>query len=345
MRALVFYGPNQLELAEVPVPELGPGDILVKVAACLICGTDLRIFRGKKTKGVRTPSILGHEFAGTVVAAGPDVGEFRPGDRVGVAPVIPCHTCAYCKKGRENVCANRTALGYEYEGAFAEYVRIPAAAVHGGNVYRLPADLPFEAAALAEPLACCVNGQRNSQIGLGDAVVILGAGPIGLMHLALAKAAGAGRVIVSEPNDQRRSMALELGADLVVNPEVEDLNGVVKNATDRLGADAVILAIGIPALAEQALTLVRKGGSVNFFAGFSVGDAASMDVNLIHYNELKITGTSAARREDYGLALRLIGKGLVDAGRIVTHRYPLDRGWEAFKLAESGQGIKVAIIP
>ncbi|MDK2784550.1 MAG: hypothetical protein PWQ41_1302 [Bacillota bacterium] len=345
MRALVFHGPNRMELEEVPVPEPGPEEILVKVGACLICGTDLRILRGKKTKGVRVPSILGHEFAGTVVAAGPNVGEFRTGDRVGVAPVIPCHTCAYCKNGRENVCANRTALGYEYDGAFAEYVRIPAAAVRGGNVYRLPADLPFEAAALAEPLACCVNGQRNSRIGLGDVVVVLGAGPIGLMHIALAKAAGASLVIVSEPNDQRRSAALELGADLAVNPKTENLGDLVKEATGGLGADAVILAIGIPTLAEQALTLARKGGSVNFFAGFSVGDVASLDVNLIHYNELKITGTSAARREDYGLALQLIAKRLVDARRIVTHRFSLTHGPEAFKFAESGQGIKVAILP
>lgn len=345
MRALLFRGPNHLELTDVPVPEVGPGELLVKVAACLICGTDLRIVRGKKTKGVRVPSILGHEFAGTVAAVGTGVTGFRSGDRVAVAPVIPCHTCFYCKHGRENVCANRTALGYEYDGAFAEYVRIPASAVRSGNVYPVPQDLSLEAAALAEPLSCCINGQHNSRVGLGDVVVILGAGPIGLMHLQLAKGAGASQVIVSEPNEGRRSVAAELGADRVVDPQAEDLTRVVKEATAGLGADAVILAIGIPSLAEASLGLVRKGGTVNFFAGFSVGDTAALDVNLIHYNEIAITGTSAARRADYEQALRLIAGGVVQAEELITHRFSLDKALEAFKVAASGDGIKVAIVP
>ncbi|AKX93226.1 zinc-dependent dehydrogenase [Neomoorella thermoacetica] len=345
MKALVFEGPNELKLRDVPLPEPGEDEILVKVAACLICGTDLRIFRGAKTRGVRIPSILGHEFAGVVEATGVNVKEFHVGDRVGVAPVIPCHTCFYCKNGLENVCANRTALGYEYEGAFAEYVCIPAPAVKGGNVYHLPSNISLEEAALAEPLACCLNGHHNSKVKLGDVVVILGAGPIGLMHLQLAKSSGASYVIISEPNEHRRAIAKEFGADRVVDPQTEDLNSIVKNVTDGLGADIIFLAIGIPALAQDALTLVKKGGTINFFAGFSVGDKAALDVNLIHYNEIKITGTSAARRDDYRKALDLIAKGKVKASKMITHRFPLDKAEEAFRIAGSSQGIKVAIIP
>lgn len=345
MLAAVFEGPNRMTLREVPTPAAGPGELVVRVKAAAICGTDIRIYRGKKTKGVRVPSIIGHEFSGEVVEVGEGVRGFAPGDRVSVDPVIPCHHCYCCKTGLENVCANRTAIGYEFDGAFAEYVRIPATAVAGGHVFKFPASLDFHQAALAEPLGCCVNGQENAQVGLGDTVVILGAGPIGLMHVQLAKAAGARRVIVSEPKEHRRAMAQRLGADVVVDPTAEDLASTVRDLTEGIGADAVIVAIGIPALANQALSLARKGGRVNLFAGFSVGDAPAMDVNLIHYNELLVTGTSALTRHHYERALRLIESGVVRVAELVTHRFPLAEMEKALATAEEGRGIKVVITP
>lgn len=344
MRAALFTAPNQMGLAEVPTPTAGPGELLMRVRASAICGTDVRIYRGKKTKGVRLPSILGHEFAGDVVAVGEGVTGFAAGDRISVEPVIPCHNCAYCKNGRENVCANRTAIGYEFDGAFAEYVRIPATAVAGGHVYKFPASLAYEQAALAEPLACCLNGQENAQVGLGDVVVILGAGPIGLMHLQLARAAGARAVVVSEPSEHRRATAQAMGAH-VVDPVSADLPTVVKGLTDGLGADVVILAIGFAPLANQALGLVRKGGRVNLFAGFSVGDMPPMDVNLIHYNEILVSGASALTRAQYEKALRLIAAGVVDVAGLISHRFALDQMEEAFQAAEGGLGIKVVITP
>ena len=218
MKALVFEGPGKMGVREVPVPALQEGDLLVKVAACLICGTDIRIFRGKKTKDVRIPSILGHEFSGTVAETGGKVEGFAVGDAVSMAPVVPCLTCYCCKHDRENVCLNRTAFGYEYDGAFAEFVRIPAAAIRSGNLYHVPVGSDLQGLALAEPLACCINGQGNSPVRLGDTVVVMGAGPIGLMHLLLAGKSGA-RVIVSEPNEDRRKTALGLGADLGRGPD------------------------------------------------------------------------------------------------------------------------------
>lgn len=343
MKAAVLQAPNDLRLADIATPDAAPGELVLRVRAATVCGTDLRILTGRKTKGVRFPSVIGHEFAGEVVQAGAGVTQFKAGDRVCMDPVIPCRACAYCKSGRENVCLHRQAMGYEFDGAFAEYIRIPAIALASGNVFRMPEGMSFEAAALAEPLACCINGQRNAGVQLGDSVVILGAGPIGLMHAALARAAGARQVIVSEPNAARRQAAAERGVDHVCDPAGTSLAEFVKARTDGLGADVVILAIGVPQLANEALTIVRRGGRVNLFAGFSAGDMSSIDVNLIHYGELIVTGASALARRDYELALNLLASGRIDAGTLITHRYEVADSLAAFDEAGSGRALKVAI--
>jgi L-iditol 2-dehydrogenase len=342
MKALVFERPNVITLKEVASPKLNDGDLLVKVKACLICGTDIRIYRGKKTKDVRLPSILGHEFAGVVAESQND--GFHEGDPVSVAPVLPCGTCYHCTHGQENICANRRAYGYEFDGALAEYVRVPRDYIKTGNVFRVPEGVSFEEVAMAEPLACCINGQRNSPVKLGDVVVIAGAGPIGLLHTQLAKASGA-TVIVSEPSPSRRDTALAIGADCGVDPTDEDLATAVKAVSNGVGADVVILAIGIPSLVNVAIDIVRKRGFVNLFAGFSVGDMPPIDVNKIHYKEIHLTGTSASTRKDHELALRLIANKTIDVSKIISHRFPLTEANEAFAMAETGGGIKVGILP
>ena len=344
MKALLFEGPNRMEVKDVPTPAAPQGGLLIKVAACLICGTDIRIFRGKKTKDVRIPSILGHEFSGVIAETGGRVDGFQVGDPVSIAPVVPCLTCYNCKHGQENVCLKRTACGYEYDGAFAEYVAIPTAAIKAGNVYHAPSGVDLEGLALAEPLACCINGHGNSPVKLGDTVVVMGAGPIGLMHMMLAKQSGA-KVIVSEPSENRRNTALSLGADVVVDPAAQDLQTVVLENTYSVGADVVILAIGVPGLVNQAIDLSRKRGWVNLFAGFSVGDMPPIDVNKIHYKEVRVTGTSASSRKDHEVAVKLIANRVIDPSKIITHKYPLSQATEAFRTAETGLGIKVAVIP
>ncbi len=344
MKAAVLRAPKVLEVGEIATPQAGPGELILKVRAATVCGTDLRILSGKKTKGIRFPSVIGHEFAGVVAHAGDGVTAFKVGDRVCMDPVVPCRACAYCKAGLENVCQNRQAMGYEFDGAFAEYIRIPAIALQAGNVFRVPEGMSFEAAALSEPLACCINGQRNARVGVGDSVVILGAGPIGLMHAALARVAGARQVIVSEPNPVRREAALARGVNHACDPTRENLLEFVRQRTDGLGADVVILAIGVPALANEALSLVRKGGRVNLFAGFSQGDMSSIDVNLIHYNEITVTGASALSRSGYELALNMLASGQIDATSLITHRYGVADSLEAFDVAGSGDAIKVAIL-
>jgi L-iditol 2-dehydrogenase len=343
MKAAVLRAPNEFVVDFVATPKAGPGELVLRVKAATVCGTDIRILRGRKTKGVRFPSILGHEFAGEVVDVGPGVTQFSCGDRVCADPVMPCRACAYCKMGRENVCSNRQAIGYEFDGAFAEFLRVPAVALQSGNVVRMPEGMRYEAAALAEPLACCLNGMRNAEVGFGDAVVVIGAGPIGLMHAALARRAGARLVVMSEPNPGRRQAAAERGVDRTVDPSAEDLGGIVRGLTDGLGADVVILAIGAAPLANEALGLVRKGGRVNLFAGFATGDAPAMDVNAIHYNEIAVTGASALSRRDYEMALQLLATGQIDAASLITHRFGIADAVAALAEAESGRALKVVI--
>lgn len=343
MKAAILQGPNILALTDMATPEAAPGELILRVRAATVCGTDLRILTGKKTKGVRFPSVIGHEFAGEVVQTGEGVSLFKVGDRVCMDPVIPCLSCAYCKNGHENVCQNRQAMGYEFDGAFAEFIRIPAIALKSGNVFKMPDAMTFEAAALAEPLACCINGQRNAGVKLGDSVVILGAGPIGLMHAALARLAGARQVIVSEPNAMRRQAAEDRGVDHVCDPTAQSLDEFVKARCDGLGADVAILAIGVPQLANDALNIVRKGGRVNLFAGFSAGAMSDIDVNLIHYNELIVTGASALSRRDYELAMNMLSNGQIDANSLITHRYSVADSLAAFDEAGSGRALKVAI--
>ena len=345
MIAAVLRGPDRMFVEEVETPGIGPGDILVEVGANTICGTDVRLLRGEKSRGTERPSIIGHEFAGRVVETGQRVGGFEAGQPVAIAPMVPCRRCFYCKRGMENACTDKIRIGYELDGGLGEYVRIPAEAIEAGNVFAVREDLPSAYLALAEPLSCCINGQRHSRIGPHDAVLILGAGPIGLFHLQLALLAGARTVIVSEPSSYRREFAAGLGAHFSVDPTSEDLASVVGEATDGIGADAAIICIGLPQLVNEALGLVRKGGTVNVFAGLADRGWAGIEANLIHYNELVVTGSTDSRRVDFETALQLIESGRIQVEPMLTHRYPLEAANEALETAAAGKGIKVAVLP
>jgi L-iditol 2-dehydrogenase len=340
MKAAVFHGPNDLKLEEVEKPQISENEVLVKVNASAICGTDVRIYEGKKTKGVRTPSIIGHELVGTVVETGEHVKDFVLGDRVGIMPVIPCRKCHYCLNGRENVCANRTAIGYEYDGGFAEYVKIPGAAVEAGNLVKLPDNISFEQAVVTEPLACCLNGQRKANVQMGDVVVVVGGGPIGLMHVQLSKIAGAKSVILSEPIEHRREKAILAGADIAVDPEQESLHDIVLSETDGLGADVVIMAIGVPFLVNSSANLLKKGGTLNLFAGFTKGVLSEVDPNVIHYNEINVNGTSALTRADYHKSLSLIASGQINTEVLTTTGYSLESIEKAITDVRNGNGMK-----
>lgn len=343
MKAGLLRAPNDLSFETVPDPVLAAGDLLVRVRAATVCGTDIRIFRGRKTAGVRYPSILGHEFAGEIVDTGGN-GDFSCGEAVAVCPAIPCGHCDYCKRGYENICQNLTAIGYEIDGAFAEYIRIPARAIEARNVFRIPESLSWEKAALVEPLSCVLNGQEKIGIEVGDTVVVLGSGPIGLLHIKLARLSGAHRVIVSEPSASRREAAIAAGADIAVDPVSEDLQAVVRAHTKGLGADKLIVAIGVAKLANDALSLVRHRGRVSLFAGFSSAEMATMDVNLIHYNELVVTGSFGLNRLQFEKSLDMIAAGRIEVDSMLTHRFALEDIGAALETAERGGAVKVAVV-
>jgi L-iditol 2-dehydrogenase len=236
-------------------------------------------------------------------------------------------------------------VGYDVKGGLSEYVRIPANAVAAGNLFVAQKDLPSEYLALAEPLACCVNGHHRSHIRMNSTVLIMGSGPIGLFHLQLALLAGARTVIVSDPSTPRRKLATEFGAHLTVDPITENLAAIVSDVTGGLGMDSIILCIGVPSLVNDAFHLARQSGRINLFAGLATKGWAEVEANLIHYKELEVTGSANSRRADFQMALQLIESGRINVEPMVTDRYPLRAAHEALDKAASGEGIKIAVLP
>lgn len=346
MRAAVFSGTDQLSVVnDREQREPGPGELLLRIEAATVCGTDLRILRGEKTSHVQPPVVLGHELAGRVEQVGDGVDGFDTGALVGVAPLIACGWCVHCRAGRENACLHLDIIGYNLDGGLAERMTVSARAVRAGNVVVADDALPAEQLCLAEPLSCCLNGHERSRVAVGDTVLVLGAGPIGLLHTQLARRSGASKVIVSEPLEERRRFASELGADVVVDPKADDLAEVVVAETSGLGPHATVIAIGIPALVATAVELTRVGGTVNIFAGLAGDGMSEIAANLIHYNELMVTGVTGSRRRDYALAVQLIERAEIDVATLLTGRYPLSDAAEAIAAVERNEGLKTAVVP
>ena len=345
MRAVILAGPNDFKAGQTETPQIGDNDILLQMKKAAICGTDIRILEGKKTKDVRYPSIIGHEMCGIIQEVGKSVKGFMVGDKVAIANVIPCHSCKSCLTGRENACLRRKAIGYEFNGGFAEYVLIPGIAIESGNVIKLPEYVSFAEGALIEPLACCIRGLKNAGTGLNDIVLIVGAGPIGLMHLQLSKIVGAYKVIVSEPIASRREKAMKLGADLVVDPTTENLYEIVMKETDGLGVDVIVVAIGVPQIVNSTIKLCRKGGTVNLFAGFAGTGECTIEVNTIHYGEINVNGSTAYKRQDYFDAAQMVKSRKINLEEIVTHTFKIEEFQQAYEVCKSGNGLKVLIEP
>jgi L-iditol 2-dehydrogenase len=335
VEALVYRGPGAIEVERRPTPEPGPGEALVRVRACGICGTDLRIASGAhRAYPDGTVRVPGHEIAGVVEAAGEGAG-VAAGDGVFVAPNVGCGRCDQCRAGRVNLCRTPQALGITRDGALATHLLASTDLVAQGNLLPVPNGADPAAVAVTEPLACVLRGQRPCRIARGDRVLIIGAGPIGLLHLLAAQTREPGAVVVSEPSPVRRAQAAERGADLVVGP-------------DELDGDFDVVIVAAPAAAAQvaALELAAPGGRVNFFAGLPRdGSRVELDTNLIHYKELLVTGTTACTTEDCREALELVLSGAVDTGRLVTERRPLAEAVEALAAARSGEQLKVVIEP
>src|SRR6201996_7985381 len=343
MQAAVLHGREDIRIESVPVPQAEPGELIVQVGAALTCGTDLKVFRrGYHARMIVPPALFGHELAGTVVQAGVGVADFGPGDRVVALNSAPCGACYFCERGQENLCDD---LMFN-NGAYAEYIRIPARIV-SKNTLRVPKHVPLEHAALTEPLACAVHGFEDSGPREGDIVAIIGGGPLGLMILHVAALAGYETIAIVKHPGQVEA-ARQLGATHVVQSTtlrkaIRETKALTPN---QRGVDIAIEAVGVPEAWQEAVELVRKGGTVNFFGGCAVGTHVSLDTNRLHYNDITLRATFHHTPAICRRALDLIAGGRFQADKFITghaHLYELNRVFE--NLMKRSSEIKTAIVP
>ena len=343
MRAAVLHGREDVRIESVPIPEAAAGELIVRVGAALTCGTDLKVFRrGYHARMIVPPALFGHELAGTVVQAGAGVRDFMPGDRVVALNSAPCGQCYFCERGQENLCDDLLFNN----GAYAEFIRIPARIV-AKNTLHVPDHVPLEHAALTEPLACAVHGFEDSHPHPNDTIAIIGGGPLGLMMLHVAALAGC-KIIAIVKHDGQVEAARQLGAAHVV--QASNIRKAIKETralTPRgRGVDIAIEAVGVPDAWEEAVEMVRKGGTVNFFGGCAVGTHVKLDTNRIHYSDITLRATFHHTPAICRKALDLIASGRFQAGAFITghaHLYELNRVFE--KLMKRTREIKTAIVP
>ena len=347
MQAVVYHGPKDIRIEEVPRPKIGVGEILVKVLDASICGTDLRIYHGNHRKfPPGTIRIPGHEVVGTIAELGAQVSGYQPGQRVFVAPNMGCGHCQECVRGNNNLCAEYDAVGVTIDGGFAEFMRVPANSVQQGNVIPVSELIDPAVSALLEPFACVLRGQNALHIQPGETVLVMGAGPIGIMHIKLARSIGAGRVIVSEPSPERAAQAGQMGASRVVIPTQESLEKVISEESGGRGADVVIVAAPVHAAQESAIDLAAIGGRINLFGGLPKDKPLiNLDSNQVHYKELVITGTTACSTADCWQAARIVNSGLIDLSGLVSQRFPLKEAEAGFTAAEDRKSLKIVLEP
>jgi L-iditol 2-dehydrogenase len=343
MKAAILHGREDVRIERVPVPEAAPGELVVQVGAALTCGTDLKVFRrGYHARMIVPPALFGHEQAGTVVQAGEGVSGFAPGDRVVALNSAPCGACYFCSRDQENLCDDLLFNN----GAYAEYIRIPARIV-AKNTLHIPDHVKLEHAALTEPLACAVHGFEDSNPRPGDTVAVIGGGPLGLMILHVAALAGY-KVIALVRHDGQVEAARQLGAAHVVQTKsmLKAIHTTRALTPANRGVDIAIEAVGAPEAWEEAVELVRKGGTVNFFGGCARDTRVALDTNRIHYSDITMRATFHHTPELCRKALDLIAGGQFQSGAFITghaNLYELNRVFE--KLMKRSTEIKTAIVP
>ena len=351
MKAVFLVGVRTFELREIPEPVSPEDGLVLKVEACGVCGSDLRRWREGPPAGAND-IVPGHEIGGTVIAAGRASSDsltprFAVGDRLAVAPDIHCGHCYYCRRGLYNLCDELHSLGIDsgYPGGFAEQMVLTGEVLTLGVVHRMPAGMSSIEAALAEPCSSVLAAHDKAGTSIDDTVVVIGAGPIGCLHIAIARARGA-RVIVSEPSPTRQELVRQFGPEAVIDPREEDLGERVRALTGGLGADIVICANPVAATQTEAVQIARKGGRVVLFGGLPKAHAmTTLDGNRIHYGEIEVVGAFSYHPSYHERALDAIRRGLVPVDRMVTHTLPLDEVDQAFQIADSGEGLKVMVTP
>ena len=334
MRVMWCERPNEVEVRRVPLYEPAEDEVLIKVAYVAICPWDVRAYAGLSSS-VAFPRVLGHEVSGTVAAVGKKVKNFAVGQPVCPDMIVKCGVCKACRSGRSNRC--RRPVFQQFRGGYADYVCIPEK-----NIFPLKPGTSLKAAALMEPLACVTRGQTLLDLYPGQLEVVVGAGPIGLMHMQVARAFGA-QVIVSDPLADRLVKAKALGADWVINPTEADLPKLVKDVSDGWGADAIVVTVGSSRLVEQMVPVLAPGGKLNIFAGIYPKDEIRLDPNLIHYGEFSLTGSADSTQADMLHALAFIENGQVKTADLISHVLPLEEVGEGLDLVKNRVGLKVVI--
>jgi L-iditol 2-dehydrogenase len=339
MRVAMYYKNSDVRLQEMPVPKIGPGEILVKIQASGICGSDvLEWYRIKKA-----PIVLGHETAGEVTQVGEGVVKFKPGDRVAVSHHVPCNTCRYCLAGNHTVCETLHTTNFD-PGGFSEYVRVPKLNVDRG-VFLLPPEVSFEDGSFMEPLGCVLRGQRLARLMPGQTVLVMGSGISGLLHIMLAKALGAGRVIATDVSPYRLKAAKDLGADAVINAK-EDVPARLKELNGGWLAELVIVCTGAMPAFAQALKSVDRGGTLMYFATTNPGETLPVPINDYWRNGITLMPSYGNSPYDAEAAIALIRSGRVPVGKLITHRLGLAEAAQGFQLvAGAGESIKVILEP
>lgn len=340
MRVAMYYANDDVRLEEAARPLTGKGEVLIRVHASGICGSDvMQWYRAGKT-----PLVLGHEVAGEVAEVGEGVTKYKVGDRVSASHHVPCNTCHYCLRGRHTVCDTLRKTNF-YPGGFAEYVRLPAINVERG-VYLLPDEMSYDEATFIEPLACVYRGQRIAGLGIGDSVLVIGSGISGALHIALARAMGAGLIVSTDMEEYRLKAAKRFGADMALQAS-SDVPAEFKKANGGRGADIVILTAGSEAAIKQAFDSIERGGTILFFAPTRQGVAVPLPVNELFWRqEITLTSSYAANYQEHMAALELIRQKKVNVKDMITHRLPLSEAQAGFKLvAEAKESLKVIIAP
>ncbi len=335
MKASYFLGSKTFEVRECPVPQAGPGEVVIKNMACGVCGTDVHIYHGEPgSADVTPPVVLGHEYAGEIVEVGQGVTALSVGDHVTVDPNIYCGACEYCRNGKKQLCESMEAIGVTRDGGFAQYSVVPAA-----QAFRLAPELPYEWGAMAEPVACCLHGIDLAGIRPGDTVCVIGGGAIGLIMLQLAKLSGAARLILSEPNEKRRQAALQLGADAAIDPtdplERKSMEGA---------AHVVIECVGNTPAVQSAFDFAKKGATVVLFSVPKVDATFPLPLFDVYKKELTIKG-SFVNPDTHERAVQLLNAGKLSFDPIVTHRFPLDKMAEDIAEQMGSASIKVVVCP
>jgi L-iditol 2-dehydrogenase len=351
MKVARFYAPGDLRVEEADEPSPSEHEVKIRVHACSTCGTDVKIF-GAGHQNLDPPRVIGHEIAGEVVEVGSAVSAdggrgWQPGDRVQVIAAIPCGHCDECVRGRMTVCPNQVSMGYQFDGGFAEFMIVPQVVLAVDGLNRIPEGLSYAEASVAEPFACAINAQSLARVGEGDDVVVVGSGPIGCLHVRLARANGASRVTLVELNRAR----LDQAADLVKPDEIVcagevDVVQAIMDLTHGRGVDVAITATAAGVAQEQAVRYVARQGRISFFGGLPKDNPViALDSNLVHYRELTIVGANGSSPQHNKDALARIASGDVPVSDLITHRLSLDEVHRAIEIVKGGEGIKVTIEP